>query len=94
MKRPFVCAAMAVLAATAAVSATVGTAGALPEPVGGCPKGGGWILTLTSPVEWLDNGSFHDQNGDGFRCIRFNAGQTAKNVYYSYVWRDNTNPLP
>ena len=93
MRRLFVSVAIVAFAAMGAAAVTAGSAGA--EPVGGCPNGGGWLLgRVSSVVDSVDNGSVHDQNGDGFLCLHFNAGQTAKNGgFYSYTWKDNTNPI-
>jgi hypothetical protein len=63
-------------------------------PVGGCPKGDGWTLEMTSEfVGRLDNGNIKDQNGDGWACFRVNKGQSQTNQGTSFTWKDNTNPL-
>ena len=59
---------------------------------GGCPSGDGWVLSsVIAVVESVDNGNYADQNGDGLSCFRFNKGQSAKNNFASFTWKDNTN---
>jgi len=72
----------------------------IPSPVsaandpGGCPQGGGFFLLPTRfIIDELDNGNFHDQNGDGLVCVKVNKGQTEKNGNISFTVKDNTNPL-
>jgi hypothetical protein len=67
-----------------------GIASAIPstEPVGGCPRGGGWVLTPTFFVSASDNGNTGDQNGDLWACRKPNPGTGF------FTWKDNTNPLP
>ncbi len=61
---------------------------------GGCPQGGGFfLLPADFIIDELDNGNFHDQNGDGLVCVKVNKGQTEKNGNISFTVKDNTNPL-
>jgi hypothetical protein len=70
-----------------------GVASATPSvpPVGGCPMGGGWVLTgvITAgfPQNAPANGNFSDQNGDTWACMKENRGTGGT------TWKDNTNPL-
>ena len=66
------------------------------DPVGACPAGDSWSLVeLGATIDGIDVGNFHDQNGDGYVCVRVNQGQTKKNGGFpSWVVKDNTNPLP
>ena len=79
---------LAVVAASAAPVASVDLAG-------GCPPGEGWSLAPVGlALDELDNGSYADQNGDGWGCYRVNQGQTNKHGSPpSFTWKDNTNPL-
>ena len=65
---------------------------------GGCPDGGGWFLGPADLIiEDIDNGNFHDQNGDGLVCANVNKGQSKKlggESGVSWTVKDNTNPLP
>lgn len=96
MKKTVIIALVFAVAATSA-SLLLQPAPAEAAPVGGCPTGDGWNLTLlafTLP-DGIDVGNFHDQNGDGWICYRVNKGQTKKNNGFpSWTVKDNTNPLP
>jgi len=64
------------------------------DPVGGCPKSGGWFLVIESATiickaPPCDVGNFHDQNGDGYICAKESPGRVG-----AWVVRDNNNPLP
>ena len=80
----------ALLAGGLMVGMLPGIASATPSnpPVGGCPTGGGWVLTPTFFVNAADNGNTQDQNGDLWACRKPNPGRGA------FTWKDNTNPLP
>ena len=81
----------ATLAVAAAFAAPVASA---QDPVGGCPTGDGWGLTpIEDAIPAIDNGTFADQNGDGWGCFKVNKGQSAKHGEESWTWKDNTNPL-
>jgi hypothetical protein len=88
---------LAAVVATAALAAGVGLSAApfasAQEPVGGCPRGGGWNLVPLSDTLPRDVGNFHDQNGDGFVCQRDNPG-LSKHDGTTWTVKDNTNPFP
>jgi len=72
-----------------------GVASAANGPLGGCPAGGGWNLGQASGIiPTIGNGNFHDQNGDGWICYRWNKGQSKKALQPAATIKDNTNPLP
>ena len=98
MKRFVGSAALVAIAGIGISVATAGSAGAVP-PLGGCPPGSpnqvvGWFppARLADVDPALDVGNFHDQNGDGFICLRINPGLTKKHrPPRAWTVKDNTN---
>ena len=65
-----------------------GVATAIGPPVGGCPNGGGRLLTPTFLWSAGDNGHTGDENADTWACRKPNPGRGG------YTWKENSNPCP
>ena len=63
---------------------------------GVCPKGDGWNLTTTSAVLDIDVGNTHDQNEDGYVCVKAPKGfaRSGDNGQSPIAWvvKDNSKP--
>lgn len=82
---------LGLVATVAAVVAFAAPVGAAPGP--GCPTGDGaaWFLApVSAALPAVDTGNWDDQNGDGLACARVNKGQSAKNAFESWTWKDNS----